>query len=289
MLNLGHARTFLAIIDTGGFQSAAARLDLAQPTVSQQLRKLEAYVGAPLLIRRRGQMLLTRHGELFLPAARGLLRAAERAEALVRAGPPVVGASSNVGIYLLQRYLRRFREGRDPTAPVPLRIGTNPEVHEWLRSGEMDLAVVEWWPKNSRFEVIAWRRERLVAILPPGHRWQRLRRLAPEALMEETLLGGEPGTGTGTLLREVLGARAHRLRASQNLGSTEAVKQAVKAGLGVSVVIESAVEDEQRAGTLLVRPFANAALEKRILVVLPRDTPRHSPARDFVDLLVSGS
>ncbi|HEX5138105.1 MAG TPA: LysR family transcriptional regulator [Planctomycetota bacterium] len=289
MLNLEHARTFLAIIDAGGFHSAGTRLDLSQPTVSQQLRKLEAYLGAPLLIRRRGRMTLTRHGELFLPAARGLLRAAERAETSVTAGPPAVGASSNVGVYLLQRHLRRFRDSRDPPRDVSLRIGANPEVHEWLRNGAVDLAVVEWWPRASRFEALAWRRERLVAILPPGHRWAGFAALPAGALLEEPILGGEPGTGTGTLLREVLGPAAGRVRTAENLGSTEAVKQAVKAGLGISVVIESAVEEEQRTKTLVVLPIAGAALAKEIQVVLPRETPDRSPARDLVRVLMSES
>jgi DNA-binding transcriptional LysR family regulator len=76
---------------------------------------------------------------------------------------------------------------------------------------------------------------------------------------------------------------------SQRLGSTEAVKQAVKAGLGVSVVIESAVEEERRAGTLLVCPLRERALAKQILVVLAKDEPKSSPARDFKDILLSES
>lgn len=289
MLNLEHARTFLAIVDAGGFHSAGMRLDLAQPTVSQQLRKLEAYLGAPLLIRRRGQVTLTPQGELFLPAARGLVRAAERAEAAVARGPPAVGASSNVGVYLLQRHLRRFRDSQDPPRGVSLRIGTNPEVHEWLRIGAVDLAVVEWWPRNSRFEAISWRRERLVVILPHGHRWAGHAALPVAALLEEPLLSGEPGTGTATLLREALGTDAPRVHAAPSLGSTEAVKHAVKAGLGVSVVIESAVEEERTAGSLLVRPIEGDALAKEILVVLPRDAPRRSPSRDLVRVLMSES
>jgi DNA-binding transcriptional LysR family regulator len=153
----------------------------------------------------------------------------------------------------------------------------------------VDLAVVEWWPVSSRFEALPWRRERLVAILPPGHRWQGLAALPVAALLEEPLLGGEPGTGTGTLLRAALGAASGRVRISQNLGSTEAVKQAVKAGVGISIVIESAVEEERRAGSLLVRPFENGALSKQILIVVPKEAPRRSPARDLVRVLMSES
>ncbi|HZE97774.1 MAG TPA: LysR family transcriptional regulator [Planctomycetota bacterium] len=176
MMNLEHVRTFVAIVDAGGFQKAGAVLSLAQPTVSQQLRKLEEHLKARLLTRTSSQVVLTRHGERFLPLARSLLRSAGHAEDLLHSEVPTIGASSNVGIYMLQRYLRAYadRDGRPPA--VPLRIAANPAVHEWVRAGEVDLGIVEWWPETPGFEARLWRRERLVAILPPGHRLSDLPR-----------------------------------------------------------------------------------------------------------------
>src|SRR5262249_50358718 len=235
-------------------------LSLAQPTVSQQLRKLEDHLKARLLQRTPGQVELTRHGERFLPLARSLLRSAQTAENLLISEPPVIGASSNVGIYMLHRYLRVYADQDGKPQPVPLKIASNPSVHEWLRSGEIDLGIVEWWPKTEGFEARPWRRERLVAILPPGHPRAALPSLPREGLFEEPFLGGESGTGTGTLLKEVFGADAARIRVERSLGSTEAVKQAVMAGLGVSLVLESSVEDERRAGSLAVRTIDGVEL-----------------------------
>jgi DNA-binding transcriptional LysR family regulator len=281
MLNLEHVRTFVAIVDAGGFQKAGTVLRLAQPTVSHQLRKLEEHLKARLLHRTPTQIDLTRHGERFLPLARSLLRAAGRAESLLESVPPTIGASSNIGIYMLQRYLRTYAR------QASLKIGPNPSVHDWLRSGEIDLGIVEWWPDTPGFESRLWRRERLVAIFPPGHRWASGPALPLDALFEEPLLGGEAGTGTGALLKELLGAKAARIRIDRNLGSTEAVKQAVMAGLGVSLVLESSVEDERRAGSLDVRPVEGVDLAKRILIVMPEGPAETSPARDFVGLLTA--
>jgi DNA-binding transcriptional LysR family regulator len=290
LVNLDHVRTFLAVFDSGGFQDAGAQLRLAQPTVSQQLRKLEAYLGRSLLVRRRGNCVLTPHGERFLPYARSLVRTATRIDSCLGSGGASVGASSNVGIYLLQRHLRRCRESGRGGAPPELRISTNPEVHRWLLSGEVDLGAVEWWPETPGFECIPWREERLVAILPPGHPWGDRPALSLDVLLEEPLLGGEGGTGTGTLLGELLGPRARRLRMGPRLGSTEAVKEAVKAGLGVSVVLESAVLEEAQAGSLLMRPFDSERMAKRILLVLSGESPATSPARLLVrELLASSS
>src|SRR5262245_41494191 len=117
MVNLELVRTFVAIVDADGFHSAGEKLDLSQPTVSQHLRKLEDHLGARLLVRAPGRLMLTRHGLRFLPAARSLLRAAEHAASCIRAEHPTIGASSNVGIYMLQREQRRFRDLRGAISP----------------------------------------------------------------------------------------------------------------------------------------------------------------------------
>src|SRR6202011_3208662 len=106
MLNLVWVRTFLALIESGSFQGAAAQLKLAQPTVSQQLRKLEELLGVRLVQRSRSGCEPTRAALEFLPYAQSLVRINQRAFAAIRGDHLRVGASSNVGIYLLQPYIR---------------------------------------------------------------------------------------------------------------------------------------------------------------------------------------
>src|SRR5262245_32045029 len=110
MLDLELVRTFVAIVDTAGFHSAGRQLDLSQPTVSQHLQRLEERLGVRLLDRDHRRPVLTPPGERFLSAARGLLRAARHVESSFLADLPTLAASSNVGIYLLQRELRRYRD-----------------------------------------------------------------------------------------------------------------------------------------------------------------------------------
>ena len=101
------------------------------------------------------------------------------------------------------------------------------------------------------------------------------------------MVGGEAGTGTGTLLQKIFGKNASKIRISHTLGSTEAVKAAVKAGLGVSLVFASAVEQEVRAGSLRAVPISGVDIKKDLFVVLPDQVPPNAPSRSFVRMLMS--
>lgn len=262
---------FLAVVETGSFRGASDQLDRSQPTISQQIARLEAEVGATLLLRRREGCVPTPEGARFLPPASRALAAARHAVAVVRGRPLVIGAASNPGIYLLPDFLAQ------EAAEARLCIGTNPETVARLESGELDLALLEWWDGRPGFEAILWHEEPLVAIAPPGHRWTRRKSITLGQLLAEPLLGGEAGTGMGRLLAEA--GRESVARTSQRLGSTEAVKRGVAAGLGVSVVMQAAVRDEVAAGSLVALTLRDAPLRKRIYGVLPSNAHPSSRAR----------
>ncbi|MFB3918255.1 MAG: LysR family transcriptional regulator [Terriglobales bacterium] len=285
MLNLSQVEVFLAILDAGGFKQAAVRLGYSQPTVSQQLRRLEKELGVQLIVRHRARPTVTAHGERFLPYARRLLETAQRVPRATQGDSLVVGASSNIGVYFLQRALRSFASTNPELLPTEVRIGSNPEIVEQIVAGQIDVAVLEWWAPKSGMLALPWRRERLVVIVAPDHPLAMRNSITTDVLLATPMLGGEPGTGTGTLLRNVLGDRAREMKVSQNLGSTEAVKRAVRSGLGVSLVLEGTVADEVQHGNLVAIPVEGVSLEKEFQIVLPEDTPPTARAWQLVNLL----
>ena len=280
MLNLLHTRTFLAVVDAGGFRAASRVLDIAPSTIMDHVGQLEAELGASLIVRRRGSARPTPQGAAFLPLARALVSTAERAHAVITGGPLRLAASSNIGTYMLQAPLADFRQryGSD----VDLWIGSNPAAFERLSQGAADLAIVECWQPSDEFEEHRWLDEKLVVIVDPAHPWAARENLEAEELIGERLLGGERGTGTGTLLRLRLGPVASRLTTVDGFGNTEAVKRAVRAGLGISLVMQASVTDEVAAGTLVALPLKDKELVKETKIVLRRDMPQGSAARRFL-------
>lgn len=281
VIDLDQVRSFVAVIEAGSFRDAAPRLNLAQPTVSQHVQKLEATLGHLLIERSRARATTTAAGLRFLPFAKALLRLSERAHAALDRGSLAIGASSNIGVYLLQPLVRAFTSERSAVGPIDIRIGTNPETARWLEDAEVDIALMEWWDNRPGFEAAVWRREKLVVIVPPAHPWATRKSVKKAVLLGEPMIGGEPGTGTARLLQQTFSVDASFLKIGLQLGSTEAVKQAVRAGLGISITLESAVQDEVRAGTLRALRIEETPLAKPLFSILPAGLSATSPAGQF--------
>lgn len=284
MLNPTWLRSFNALFRHRSFQAAANQLGIAQPTLSQHIMKLEDHLGTLLFRRVKSGCEPTRAAMALQPYAQSILRLNERAKAAVRESGLRVGASSNVGIYLLQPYLRSFQQ-KHPSPDLDLTISSNPAIAEQLTNGELDIAVMEWWQPLPGFRALNWKQEPVVLIVPPDHPYAELREIDRHALVKMSLLGGEPGTGTGRLLARFFGKSGPFPSVSMELGSTEAVKQAVKSGLGVSLVLASAVTEEIRTGSLVAIPVGGPGLTKDLMVISPEAGASHPPVSTFVSHL----
>lgn len=246
--------SFLAIARLGSFRSAARELGISQGAVSQQLQKLEGLLGVRLIDRDPLGCRLTVEGREFQDHARKLQGLVSNALNAFRRRPLAIGASSNIGIYLLHPYLKAYAaaaEGQE----AEVRIDGNTGVVDALACGDIDVAIMEWWDQRPGYIARVWRHETLVAIAAPDHPWASLTQVSRAQLLATPLLGGEPGTGTGRLLAGYLGQELSTLPLGKRLGSTAAVKQWVKAGLGVSLVLTGTVEEEVHAGTLVAIPL----------------------------------
>jgi DNA-binding transcriptional LysR family regulator len=280
MLNLIHTKTFLTVLGERGFRAAGRELKLSPSTIVEHINQLEAELAAPLIVRRRGAVEPTSQGAAFVPLARALLDTAERSRILISNAPLRVVASSNIGTYLLQSVLASF-QATDPCS-VDLWIGANPDVAARLASGNADVALMEWWDDRPGFSAQTWRKEPLVVIVAPDHPWAKRRVIEASELVSQKLLGGESGTGTITLLKAKLGRLSARLTAVGGFGSTEAVKRAVRAGRGVSLVIAGAVADEIKAGQLVALRLKDVELMKEMKVISPLGVPAAGAATRFV-------
>ncbi len=273
MLNLAFVRSFVALAETGSFRAAAERLDLAQPTISQHLRKLEAAVGAPLIERSHARSRPTRQGLLALPVARSLLETADRMRAVLAESSVLIGASGNIAGYYLPRALARFAAEAGGLPDWRIVQAPNPDLAARLEAGEIDLAVTEWPIAAPGIVATPWQSDELLVIVAPDHPLAGRGEIAEAEFLALPLIGGERGSGTATLLRAEFGAAAERLRAAPSVGSTEAVKQAVMAGLGASLVLSAAVAAEIASGRLVGLRIAGRRLAKTFHLCHPGGLP----------------
>ena len=210
----------------------------------------------------------------MLPYAESMLRLQDRALLAIQSPTLKVGASSNIGIYLLQPYLHDFlRHQSLDQDKLDLLIDNNPAVADKLENAEIDIALMEWWSPKAGFESQTWKIEPFVLITPMEHPLAKLPSISKSMLAGLDLIGGESGSGTGRLLKTYLQDFQQMPKVTMQLGSTEAVKQAVRAGLGISLVFSSAVADEVRHGSLCAIPIEDNALRKSIQLVWRQQSP----------------
>ncbi|MCL5975333.1 MAG: LysR family transcriptional regulator [Gammaproteobacteria bacterium] len=287
MLNLIWLKSLISVIEQQSFQAAANALGIAQPTITQHIQKLEEMLSVPLIQRGRTGCQPTEAALRLLPYAESMLRLHDRALAVVQKPNVKVGASSNIGIYLLQPYLQNYFS-HQPTASknLDVTIETNPAIVEKLENAEIDIALTEWWSPKAGFESLEWKTESLVMIVPVGHPLATLETISKSMLAGLELIGGESGSGTGRLLKQYLQGFKQMPTITMQLGSTEAVKQAVRAGLGISLVFAAAVLDEVKHGSLCAIPLEGDALKKSIQLVWRKDPIITGKRPDFVEHLL---
>ena len=285
------ALELLVALDTHGSISAAARgAGVSQPTASAGLHRLERRLGLELLARGPRGTALTAAGRRVAEAARDVVRAVDRFEqaaAALRSAPVPglrVAASLTIAEYLAPRWLAAFaggeRESSGAAPDVELVVRNSREVMEIVLDGAAELGFVEspTVRRGLRSRTVA--HDELVAVVAPGHPWARRRSVSPAALVEGHLVLREVGSGTRDVLEDALGQAGVRLPAQVTaLGSTAAVKSAVRHGDGVTVLSALTVADDVAAGHLVTVPIAQLDLSRRLRVVWRDGATLSAPAR----------
>ena len=247
---------FLAVARAGSFRGAADNVHLSQPALSQHVGELERLLGARLFDRRGRTIALTEAGRLLedhgLRIFATLASAREAIAELdgVSRGSLVIGASTTPGIYLLPALLSAF-EREYPGISVDLRLANSAVIEEKVRANELDLGVVGGHGLRPGEECLAAGvLDELVLIVPPGHPWAGRSRLHASRLAQERLLTREEGSATRHVTERALLQAGVKIGRTMELGHTEAIKQAVMAGLGVAFVSIYAVRGELGTGRL---------------------------------------
>ena len=289
-LNLHHLRVFASVAEEGGFSRAAAALRLSQPAVSKSVQELERQTGVPLFERAGRASRLTAAGEALFSRARELFAVEQAAEEELRAlrglegGTLRVGASTTVATYLLPPYLARFRQAH-PGVALRVASANTRAIARALLERRLDVALVEGPVTHARIEVVAWRDDELVVITPPGHRLAPRRSIALDELAREPFIVRERGSGTRTVAERALAGQQVAPTVVMQLASTEAIKQAVAAGLGLAIMSRFAVADQVALGRIAAVRVRGAVLRRTLNELRLRGRDPSPAAAAFRDLL----
>jgi len=274
-MNFHHVKAFCTIVSEGSFSRAAERLHLTQPTISAQIQSLEKALHTRLFERSAQGISLTQSGKVFHPYALQILELSERTgqamdelQGLSR-GRLELGASTVPGHYILPRVLARFKH-RNPGVEISLAVGNSQEIRHGVREGALDLGIVGERVRDERLSYEPLFRDHLVAAVRPEHPLADKAVWKPEELAEQPLVIRESGSGTRATLERALGSTSISVQDLQiflELGSTEAIKMAIRAVDAVAILSEWSVKDEARLGLLRLSRIEGADLGRDLYLV----------------------
>jgi DNA-binding transcriptional LysR family regulator len=257
-MTLEQLRVFVAVAERQHVTRAAEALNLAQSAASAAIAALEAQYGTKLFDRVGRGIALTEAGRVFLGEARAVLARAEAAElALAELGGLARGtlrvhASQTIASYWLPRRLADFR-GAHPAIEIRLGIGNTAQVAAAVHAGVAELGFVEGAVDDAALATAEVARDRMVLVVGAGHAWAARDAVRPDELTTAQWVLREPGSGTRSEFEAALagfGVSPAALAVALELPSNEAVRAAVEAGLGATVISASVAAPGLEAGLL---------------------------------------
>ena len=283
-MELHQLRYFCAIADTGSFSRAAQQSHVSQPSLSQQIRKLEDELGARLFDRLGRTVRLTELGKAFLPRARTVLRDLEAARSDVVERKTAISGSLCIGViptiapYFLPSVLASFSQ-QYPEARVTVVEEITPLLLERLRAGTTDIALIALpvHAKGHEFKPFPLAAEKLYAVLPRRHRFAKRRSVSLGELRDDPFLL----LRDGHCFREAAVAACSRARLQPNIvfegGQFSSILSMVGAGLGISIVPAMAIEHRRECSFVPIDD-ERAARTIGAVILNGRSLPRASEA-----------
>lgn len=269
-MNHSQLRAFHAVATQGSFTKAATALRVTQPTLSGQVKALEETYDVTLFERRGRSIEITSLGRALLEITQRHFDLESEAEHLLSAarglshGHLRLGADSPYNVIpLLASFGRRY-----PGVQRSISFGNTQRLLGELRDHRSDAAVVPEVPRDPTLLSLPFKRDRLVAFVDRNHAWSRRRSIRLRDLSGETMVLREPGSTTRAVIERALAQASVVPGHIMEIGSREAVREAVAAGLGIGVVSEGEFGHDDRVHRLPVR---DAKLQVTEFVVCLRE------------------
>ena len=292
-MDLRRLEVFCKVYDLKSFSRAGKASLLSQPTVSEHIRYLENLLEVRLFDRLGREVVPTHAGEILYKYARRMLnlrREASRALELHRgmsSGELELGGSNVPGVYILPPLIGRFKKAFADMR-IKLVIGDTMKITNMVLEGSLELGVVGAKMKNDNLQFEQVFDDELILAVSPDHHWADRSSIEQEELPKALFIMREHGSGTRMMMMEILeqvGFDPRDLNVIAEMGSTEAIRQAIKAKVGVSILSRFCIADDLRFEQLRHVPIRGISFARHFFLVTHKKRSRSPVGQAFVDFL----
>lgn len=293
-MDLRRLEVFSKVYELKSFSRAGRTCLLSQPTVSEHIRQLETQLDVRLFDRLGREVVPTRAGEILYNYVRRMLNLKREAvQTLQRyrgkmSGDLELGGSTIPGQYILPSLIGSFREDF-PDIFIKLIVADTMEITEMVLDGELELGVVGAKIKNNKLQFERLFDDELVLAVSPEHRWAKRSNIKLEELPQAPFIMREQGSGTRMTMLEIFeqeGLDSQDFKVVAEMGSTDAIRQAIKAKVGVSILSRRAIADELQFKQLCHIPVKGLSLTRHFYLVTHKKRSRSPIGQAFVEFLI---
>lgn len=287
---------FCRVVELEGFSKAATAVYLSQASVSERIASLENKIGTRLLDRLGRKVIPTAAGELLYKHATLILEMKDTARLEMerflglKQGDVTMGGSTIPGEYILPELIGRFNQ-KHPNIALKLTVADSSEIERRVLAGKLELGVIG--SKSLHTSLICqqlWKDE-LVLAVPARHAWARRKTVSLPELRTVHFLLREEGSGTlkilAAFLRDVGLKGVNELKVSARFGSSTAVKEGIKSGLGVSILSARAIDMELKAGVLKKLKIKGLSMSRNFFLIRNKLRIASPACKAMIDFLIS--
>lgn len=285
-------RTFLEVAESKSFTKTAKKLNFSQPTVSQQVKKVEIFFNNITLLTRSAntkQIELTEEGNIVYQRGQEILSILDQTfdeiERARDAGSRQlhIGTSMTIGNYMLPKVLKRF-SAQHQEVKLNVLIDNTRRICEKLHKGEIDIGLIEGKDMSHNFKRVDFFTDQLVLVAAPGVA-AGLSDISASQLGKVQWVSREKGSGTEQYMRSFIESHNIKVESKINYNSNFAIKEVVKEGLGVTFLSRFVVDQELRSGELVIIPFGKP-YTRNFSYILPEDRAPSAATGLFIETLV---
>lgn len=288
-------KVFCTVAETKSFSKASDIIHLTQPAVSLQIQALEELYETKLFDRSSNTVVLTSAGEVLYRYAKEILalyasstKDIGEMTGLVK-GTISIGASTTIGNHLMPPVITDFRRSH-PKISIHLRVGNTKRIVELLNAGNIDIGLVEGDVTRHKLTTEKLIEDELVVIVPVSHPWAKKKEVSIADALKEPFILREEGSGTRQVIEKYLethGINSHAMKVSLMLGSTQAIKEAVEIGAGISIVSRWAARKESKCGSLKALSLKEEKMLRDFSLIYHKNVIRTHALDDFLAYLKS--
>lgn len=287
-MTLRHLKIFNAVCEYKSITLAAEKLYLAQPTVSLAIKELEEYYGVKLFDRISRKLYITEVGKQFLNYTTHIVSLFDEMEKEIKNRDSFdilrIGASITIGTYLLPKYVEQCYKTH-PNMKIQVLIDNSAEIEKQVQGNRVDFALIEGEIHNPKIISKKFMKDELILICGMNHPLAKTEKIDMEQLGKYDFILREKGSGTRELFDSTMLVNNIIIKPVWESVSTQAIIQAVTAGLGISVLPYRMIESDLESKLVKQIKINNVNFSRNFFIIYHQNKFLTKSAKEFINLV----